>query len=107
MQRRYAVWPFKKKVVKEIEGSAWGHLVSEHHIDVDTLHKEMRCVEREQNKEGHEPVIQLRIFKPAEVDQKGIEVKGWETFDEYPDLIHFEGYMNMYSNEAYLERKNT
>ena len=37
---------FKKKVVKEIYDGAWGHLVSVHGIDVDTLSKEMRCVDR-------------------------------------------------------------
>jgi hypothetical protein len=36
----------KPKVVKEIYGGVWGHLVSEHKIDVDTLSKEMRCVDR-------------------------------------------------------------
>ena len=37
---------FKKKVIKEIEGGVWGHLVSVHHIDVDTISKELRCVVR-------------------------------------------------------------
>ena len=32
---------FKKKVVKEIHDAAWGHLVSPHGIDVDTLSREM------------------------------------------------------------------
>ncbi len=38
---------FKKKVVKEIDGGVWGHLVNVHNIDVDTISKELRCVERE------------------------------------------------------------
>ena len=101
------MWPFKfkTKVVKEIKGSAWGHLVSQHKIDVDTLQNELRCVEREENREGSEPTVLLRIFKPAEAEKKGIEVEGWETFDEHPDLLHFEGYMKMHSNVAYLERR--
>lgn len=28
---------FKKRIIKEIDGGAWGHLVSVHKMDVDTL----------------------------------------------------------------------
>jgi hypothetical protein len=95
---------FKKKVVKEIDGGAWGHLVSAHKIDVDTLSREMRCVEREGVLDGGKPVTFLRVFKPKEAEQKGIDVTGWETFDQNPELIVFEGYLTK-SNEAHLERK--
>ena len=97
---------FKKKVIKEIDGGAWGHLVSVHEINVDTLSKEMRCVKREGILEGGKPVTFLRVFKPAEAQQEGIVVEGWETFDQHPDLILFEGYLTR-TNEAHLERKRT
>ncbi len=93
----------KGKVVKEIQGGAWGHLVSEHKIDVDTLANEMRCVEREEVANGGK-ITFLRVFKLSEARRRGIEVKGWETFDEYPDLILFEGYLTGL-NTAKLERK--
>ena len=96
---------FKKKVIKEIEDGAWGHLVSVHGISVDILYKEMRCVEREGSLEGKK-VKFLRVFKPMEAQQKGIPVTGWETFDQHPDLIIFEGYLTE-SNKAHLERKKT
>ena len=38
---------FKKKIIRQIDGGVWGHMVAVHNIDVDTLSKEMRCVERE------------------------------------------------------------
>lgn len=95
---------FKKKVIKEIDGGVWGHLVNVHKIDVDTISKEMRCVQREGVLGGGGPVTFLRIFKPAEAQQQGIVVTGWETFDKYPDLILFEGYLTK-ANEAHLERK--
>src|SRR4030042_6390964 len=94
---------FKKKVVKEIEGGAWGHLVNSHGLDVDTLSREFRCVDREGSHEGR-PVTFLRVFKPGEVEKKGVPVTGWETFDSHPDLVHFEGYITK-TNEAQLERK--
>jgi hypothetical protein len=95
---------FKKKIVREIHDAAWGHLVNVHKIDVDTLSREFRCVEHEGALNGKGPVTFLRVFKPKEAEQKGVVVMGWETFDEHPDLIHFEGHLTS-SNEAYLERK--
>ena len=97
---------FKKKVIKEIRDGVWGNLVSVHNIDVDTISKELRCVEREGVLEGGKPVTFLRIFRPKEAQQKGVGVTGWETFEEHPDLILFEGYLTK-TNEAYLERKGT
>ncbi len=96
---------FKKKVkvVKEIHGGAWGHLISEHGIDVDTLYKDMRCVEREGVLDGMQ-VTFLRVFKPMEAQQRSIDVTGWETFDQHPDLILFEGYLTR-TNTAHLERR--
>jgi len=97
---------FKKKVVKEIHDGAWGHLVNVHKIDVDTLSREIRCVECEGNLDGMGQVMLMRVFRPKDAEAKGVVVTGWETFDQYPDLILFEGYLTR-SNEAYLERKRT
>ncbi len=94
----------KPKVVKEIHDAAWGCLV-QHGIDVDTLSREIRCVEREGMLDGKGPVTFMRVFKPKETEQKGVVVTGWETFDQHPELILFEGYLTA-RNEAHLERKN-
>ena len=95
---------FKKKIVKEIQSGAWGHLVSVHKITVDTIDKELRCVEKEGALDGGKPVTFLRIFNQNDVQKVGIDVKGWETFDQHPDLILFEGYLTRL-NEAHLEQK--
>jgi hypothetical protein len=75
-------------------------------MDVDTLSREIRCVEREGMMEGKGKVTFMRVFRPGEAEQKGVVVTGWETFDQHPDLIIFEGYLTR-SNEAHLERKRT
>lgn len=95
---------FKKKIIREIHNGVWGHMVTIHKINVDTLSKDMRCVEREGVLENEMPVTFVRIFRPVEVQNKGIIVTGWETFDEHPNLILFEGYLTR-ANEAHLERR--
>jgi hypothetical protein len=61
-------------------------------------------VEREGVLENGTPVTFLRIFRPAEVQNKGIIATGWEAFDEHPNLILFESYLTRV-NEAHLERR--
>ncbi|MBI2853841.1 MAG: hypothetical protein HYX87_02845 [Chloroflexi bacterium] len=94
----------KPKVIKEIQDGVWGHMVSVHKIDVDTLSKEIRCVERKGTLSGGQVVTFLRIFRLSEVVKRGIEIEGWETFDQYPDLILYEGHLAL-DNTAYIERK--
>jgi hypothetical protein len=103
-KRRYAMGLFKKKVVKEIPGGAWGYLVNVHKMDVDTLARQFRCVEREGVLDRGNPVTFLRVFSLSDVQQRGINVTGWETFDQYPEMILFEGYLTK-TNDAHLERR--
>jgi hypothetical protein len=96
------MWPFKKKPFKEISGGAWGHLVNEHKMDVDTLQREMRCVEKRGTLEKGIPVTFLRVFRLKDLEEKGVTVEGWDTFDEHRDMIAFEGYVTE-ENKARLE----
>ncbi len=95
---------FKKKIVKEIYDGAWGHLVSDHKIDVDTLSRDIRCVDKPGVIDGDIPVTLLRVFRLSDVAQKGISVTGWETVDQHPDLILFGSYLTR-ANTAHLQRK--
>jgi len=96
----------KKKAFKEIDGPLWGHMVSQQRIDVDTLSNLMRVVDREGTLEGKGPVTFIRVFNLNHARQKGVDIAGWETLDQNPDLILFEGYLTR-TNEVQLERKNT
>ena len=58
---RCAMGLLGKKIIKEIRGGTWKHLVNKHNIDVDTISKELRCVEREGVLNGGEPVTFLRV----------------------------------------------
>jgi hypothetical protein len=100
------MWPFKKKAIKKIDSTLWGHLFNEHGIDVDTLSSDMRCVEREGPAQKEEPVTYLRVFRPSQAQRNQVEVTGWETFDQYPHLIQFEGYIKKNTDEVHLEPKS-
>ncbi len=93
----------KPKIVREIHDGAWGFLV-QHGLDVDTLSKDVRCVERPGRLDNNQPATFMRVFKLSEASEKGIEVAGWETFDQHPELMLFEGYLT-HTNEAHLDRK--
>jgi hypothetical protein len=73
-------------------------------MDVDTLSRQIRCVDREGVLDGGLPVTFLRVFKLKEAEEAGVTITGWETFDQHPDLIMFEGYVTR-KNQAFLERK--
>lgn len=94
----------KPKIVKEIYGGAWGHLVQSHGLTVDVLTKSIRCVEKPGVKNGFQ-VNFLRVFSLSDVEKKGITITGWETFDQHPELIMFEGFV-IGNSEAHLEKKN-
>lgn len=95
----------KKKAFKEIDGPLWGHMVNQQRIDVDTLSNHLRIVDREGTLDGKIPVTLIRVFNINHARQKGIDIAGWETFDENPDLVLFEGYITR-TNEVKMERKN-
>lgn len=95
---------FKKKVVRDIPNACWPHLVNVHKVSVDRLYHVFRCVVRDGTHDD-QPVTFVRIFKPDEATEKGIVVTGWETFDQHPELIYFEGYYLKGSDQAFLECK--
>ncbi len=95
---------FKKKVDKEIDGPLWGCLTNVHKVDVDTISREMRCVERGGMIDG-EAVTFVRVFKPGMATEKGVSVTGWETFDQHPELVLFEGHVTR-SDRAFLTKRS-
>lgn len=95
---------FKPGVVKEIYGGAWGDLVNTYGLTVDTLTEHIRCVEKPGVEKGMK-VMSLRIFSLPDVEKKGLTVTGWETFDQHPELILFEGYVDS-NNRPFLQKRS-
>jgi hypothetical protein len=65
----------KPKIVKEVEGGAWGHLVQDHGLTVEVLTKNIRCVDKSGVKDGAQ-INLLRIFSLRDVEKQGITVAG-------------------------------
>jgi hypothetical protein len=96
----------RKKIMKHIAQSAWSHLVAVHKVHIYTGYHEMMCVERKGGLEDGTRVTFLRVFSLKEAERKGVIISGWETFDEYPDLIMFDGYLTR-SGRAFLRPKRS
>jgi len=98
-------WKKREQIIQRIPGNAcWGALVHQHNIDVDTLSNKMRCVIKEDTLNG-QSITRVRIFDIRKIEENGILITGWETFDQHPEALAFEGYFNQ-SNEAFIERNN-
>ena len=70
----------------------------------DTLSREIRCVERDGIVKGQKVTL-MRVFKPKQAEKCGITITGWETFDQHPELILYEGYFTKHGNIAFLEKR--
>ena len=81
----------KRTAVKKIEGPLWGYMVSEHRVIVDVLGK-LRQLQRHERVVGGKEVILIRIFDPAAADKKSVTIEDYESLDDHPELILYEGY---------------
>ncbi len=95
----------KVKVVKEIRDGMWGHLCTIHHVDVDSLSRDIRCVEREGKIDGGIPVALVRVFSLTHAAEKKITVSGWETFDQHPELVLYEGYLTKDNKASFVKKQ--
>jgi len=98
----------KEKAVKKIEGALWGYMVSQHGVIVDTL-QNLRRVERDAVIGGKPLGLTMtRIFDPSTARGKGVVVNDYDSLDNYPELILYEGYYREVSGQAtdiHLEKK--
>lgn len=88
-------WRKKKKTVKKIEGGLWDYMVKYVAKQGDRLSvlQGLRLVERDVLV-GDKPVgvNMFRIFHPAAVRNKGVIIDDYQSLDNHPELILYEGY---------------
>jgi len=99
------MWLFKKKGFREIDLGLWKYMVNKHKIDSITLDR-IRYVTRKEEIGGVVAITLVRVFLPHEAAAKGIKVTGWNTFDEHPELILYEGYLNQNHKPFLVKRES-
>ena len=90
----------RKKEVKKIEGALWGYMVSQQGVIVDVLQK-LRRVERDAVV-GDKTVglTMIRIFDPADANQKGVDVEDYRSLDDHQELVLYKGYYQAAAGET-------
>lgn len=48
-------------------------------------------------------MFDFRVFDKTQVQQRKVEVTNWATFDQYPELILYQGWFDKDSMEVHLE----
>jgi hypothetical protein len=55
-------------------------------------------------KEGEKDTFEVRVFNGEQASSKHVSIKNYDSLDEYPDLILYEGWFNKKA-EAKIEKK--
>lgn len=51
-------------------------------------------------KDGSPTLREFRVFSPSQAAQAGVQVRDYNSFDDYPQLVMFHGWFNKKNNEA-------
>ena len=90
----------KETEVKQIEGDLFQHMVNKQHVPLDIL-RNLRIVEKE-TVLGDKPVgvMMFRIFHPGAVKNKGLKIEDYDSLDDDPDLVLYEGFYQQSDGRA-------
>jgi len=86
---------------KEIPQAVQNYLVAETKMATDLV-KLLRAVERRSTPEGK---FLIRVFDESEAIAKKVQVKDYNSLDERPDLIIYEGWFEEATKQVHLEEK--
>jgi len=87
------------KFVPDLVG---GHLVTEYKQNPDWVWK-LKSVSRK--REESKTTWDIRIFDEVEVATKNVRIRNYNSFDEHPELILFEGWYDNDLRQIELEDK--
>jgi len=81
----------KEKGVMGLGGSVlWPYMHSRYGLNGDAMVL-LRRVESD-GTIGDKPVTMIRIFDPATANEKDVAIEDYQSLDNHPDLILYEGY---------------
>ena len=101
-------WRRRRQGGKKLRGNLWRHMLRYGEISVDTL-RELRQV-------GHNvvigdtslPLTMIRIFHPLVARKNGVTIDSFESLDNHPDLVLYEGHYETIDGQAidiHIEKK--
>ncbi|HEY86492.1 MAG TPA: hypothetical protein G4O06_00425 [Dehalococcoidia bacterium] len=95
--------------VKKLPGPKWipdmvgGHLVVDYNENPDWVWK-LRAVTRP--RDGLRKAYDVRDFDEVQAALTNIKIRDYNSFDEHPELIIYEGWFDNDSLQVQLEREN-
>jgi hypothetical protein len=87
---------------RSIEELVGRHVVVDLKKDPDWVWQLRNVVRR---RAGGKHRFDFRVFDEAQAAQKKVKVKDWTTFDQYPELILYQGWFDKVSMEVHFEEK--
>lgn len=76
---------------RQMPGLVEKHIIAEYKMDPDLVRILKAVVRTSSTEEG---IFNIRIFDESEALAKNIQVKGYTSLDQHPDLIIYEGWFN-------------
>jgi len=103
------IWGKKTEVEKlpgpgGIPGLAQNFLITEGKMDSDLV-RILKAVVK--SRPGEKKAFNIRIFDDSEAGAKKIRVKDYDSLNEYPDLIIYEGWFSEAAKQVELEEKKS
>ena len=101
---------FWKRDPNKLPGPKWipdivgGHLVTDYKQNPDVVWKLKSVVRRRQESKN---AFDVRVFDEVEVATKNAKIVDYNSFDEYPELILYEGWFDNELRTLHIEEKKT
>jgi len=89
---------------KDIPDIVGGHLVVDFNQNPDRVWK-LKAVKRQRQESKN--AFDVRVFDDVEAATKNIKIKNYDSFDEHPELILFEGWFDNDLRQVQIEEKKT
>jgi len=87
---------------KELTDEIGKYLVADSGYDPDWVWS-LKSVVRP--KDGSKTAFEIRIFEECASKENGTTIRDYDSLDDYPELIEFEGWFDNATRDIHLDRK--
>ena len=89
---------------KDLPDEVGRHLVVDLGLDPDWVWRLKAAV---RPREGERHTRDIKIFDPVRADAAGVTIKHYDSLDDHPELVLFDGSYNSESRMCWIERRQT